>query len=782
MTSVRFRIGPTCTAVRVRPIVRYTSSTGVTLPQAVTHTLVAGTVTASIEPSTADFCYEVREVGVDGATRFVTVADSVDTLDYEDLPDVDPATFDEVVEPGTAWSASLTGETAARLAGDAAGSAALSAAVSALTLTVVASAANYPGIDPTGVTDCSTALQASLDAVPDGGTWEFPRGVYQCAGLVSTGKSIHIRASQATFVQAQNLTILTLRGAWDSAIPVVSIASVNVTIAGLPQPVAELTFAAPPAWVLGDRVRVFSDDVIPEGRPEVSAEMRKGEFAVVYEVVGNAVRLMGPLQDGGYDTAPQAARMQSKTVTIDRWSSYTPDAGLTALWNYSQLFVASMVQPTIGSVSIAQGGGSGVILKSCHSAFLSNVNVSNLADNPGNGQYGYGVSDYASEGTTIVGGLWRRLRHGYTTDCGRVAAGSTDPEAHGRCRGGRIVGVRAEGTTSAAFDTHHGSEFTTFTDCVATGCAVGFSLRGRYERVVNPVVVGCRTGLRCFVEPEGGQVYGCEFVNSTVRGSVVGADVSDILNHGWVVATFTGGRIEALASPLLTDSANVHLTGGVVFAASAADTTGRKVFDLFDSAVTVDNAGADMTAWGATGSTIRPVRLNDSTSSLTGRRFVITVGGNGARVTSFMLGTSGSLGTVALTDVYADVAPGTLWIQIVSTSSHIQYRTAAGLSSSHEDRTGLADSYIPVVSSFDPVILKTYQSTAARDLGAFQAGKFAGQQLTIRNGNAAFVITVKHGGAYLTECPGAADFGIAAGKSITFIWNGTAWLAVNQSA
>lgn len=69
------------------------SAGGVALPVGVAYTLVDGEATMTLAPSGLTWCWEVREMTAAGTTRYVSVTDSGTTLEYEDLPDVDPDTL-----------------------------------------------------------------------------------------------------------------------------------------------------------------------------------------------------------------------------------------------------------------------------------------------------------------------------------------------------------------------------------------------------------------------------------------------------------------------------------------------------------------------------------------------------------------------------------------------------------------------------------------------------------------------------------------------------------------
>ena len=76
------------------------------LPASFTVRLVAGEATLHLAPTGAGWCWQIIERTPRGKTRYVLVPDSVATLDYADLIDVDPTTLDPAAEPEAAlWAA-----------------------------------------------------------------------------------------------------------------------------------------------------------------------------------------------------------------------------------------------------------------------------------------------------------------------------------------------------------------------------------------------------------------------------------------------------------------------------------------------------------------------------------------------------------------------------------------------------------------------------------------------------------------------------------------------------
>ena len=71
--------------------------------------LVAGETTLHLAPTGAGWCWQIIERTPRGKTRYVLVPDSVATLDYGDLVDVDSTTLAASAEPEAAWWAAIEG-------------------------------------------------------------------------------------------------------------------------------------------------------------------------------------------------------------------------------------------------------------------------------------------------------------------------------------------------------------------------------------------------------------------------------------------------------------------------------------------------------------------------------------------------------------------------------------------------------------------------------------------------------------------------------------------------
>ena len=89
--------------VSLVPTRRVTVRDAIRLPVAQTVKLTAGEATMEVMPSTTQWVWRASELVAAGATRYVEVPDSAQTVEYAGLVDVDPATLDQSSETVAAW-------------------------------------------------------------------------------------------------------------------------------------------------------------------------------------------------------------------------------------------------------------------------------------------------------------------------------------------------------------------------------------------------------------------------------------------------------------------------------------------------------------------------------------------------------------------------------------------------------------------------------------------------------------------------------------------------------
>lgn len=379
-------------------------------------------------------------------------------------------------------------------------------------IAVVATSDRFPGVDLTGTTDSTAALQAAVDATPDGSVMLIPAGTYLVAGPIApkSGKSITISGYGAKIVATTSKSAFSLRGEYGAT---VSIAAVEERTIAYPSGVSALTSvlvtSGAPDWQAGDVLKLVADDLIPEARP---GGRRIGEFVVVDAVEGGSTRLSGRVREV-YQTNIRAARVSTQTMTIVGVTLETAADRMSAV-NEALISFSRLTSPQVIDVHCTRSGGQVVRFSSCFGYLAKDIRVDYARDDNAAGAYGYGVLDNSCSFGLVVGGLFRHVRHAYTDDTQVSDPGSADLAPYGRTYGTIVANVQVLMGTAAGFSTHHASESVTFSACSVTGgipqggASVGYELRGKENRVIGCVATQLTDGVLVRTESVGGESRG----------------------------------------------------------------------------------------------------------------------------------------------------------------------------------------------------------------------------------------------------------------------------------
>lgn len=124
MTNIRFRILiPPATGaigtITACPTARRTTVDGIVLPVGLAIIIAGATVTRDFAPTSDTWVWQFVEGITGGKTRYCTVPDSVSTIDYEDLEDVDPTSFTPTAESFAGWTAAAAAAQTSAIAAEA---------------------------------------------------------------------------------------------------------------------------------------------------------------------------------------------------------------------------------------------------------------------------------------------------------------------------------------------------------------------------------------------------------------------------------------------------------------------------------------------------------------------------------------------------------------------------------------------------------------------------------------------------------------------------------------
>lgn len=667
-------------------------------------------------------------------------------------------------------------------------------------IAVVAAAERFPGVDPTGNADSSAGLQAAINATPDGGSLVVPAGRYAVSTALfpKLGRSITIVGYGAVLVQSSSKPVVSLTGTYSPALSVTALSTSTTTGYG---PQTKLTLASAPGWTPGDVIKVVSDDVIPEGRPGPGdgAESRLGEFAVVQRVNGRTVYLNGLLRED-YRANVRSCLTSSQSIRLVGLA-FDVAATRIGLTNGPLIYLSKLRGPEIRDVKIRRAEGVALQLASCIAYVVSNMGVDYAADNSSNGQYGYGVLDNACAHGTVIGGVFRHVRHAYTDDTPRVQANS-DPGGYGRTFDTLVSGVSAVMTTNTAFDTHHCSLAVTFAQCSATGGRsqgegqYGFQLRGRDHRVVNCSVMSTEGGVQVMTEQSGGQSRGHLVTDLVVSNTAGPALRTSIRQPGHPDAGKRDVRtldvhdiIAENTGPLLISAnADVRISGALY--AASAGSAGTNVHGIYaeNSLVELNDSRLDFTSNSA--GTPRVIASGEIPGSQPGTQETslseVVVKANSDVVARTWAPISGPLHLVRARGLRFTYPFAMMPGEGLAEGSQVQW-TCDEVSEVDSDWLSSAvhlfgNSTLPATldrlnRSPDPILYLRGSSTVVLVSPALPTGAWAGQRLTIHYTDSR-TLTIRHGSAFRTSLSQKADRVLTPDETLHLLWTGSVWREV----
>ena len=285
-----------------------------------------------------------------------------------------------------------------------------------------------------------------------------------------------------------------------------------------------LASGIPAGFRQGTPMKIVSDAVDGANRDKGSAALqyRTGEWFLSQSgSTSTSLNLQAPLRfTEGIDPTSVAGEeseidayttaMNARIVFPDPYAICDCDIivsaqNVGAVWSGDLVRLFGYVRPIIRlAVERAYGPGLSVC---AYEGSVIDMSVENCADNPGNGQYGYGIANAGSYGLTVRGLKGANCRHVYSSSVGRLEA---DSGAHwqllgvGRTVGGDISG-KGYGGSNAIWDTHHSSQDETFHEIYAEGGDLwAMNVRGRGVDVRGLKSRNCHSGFIALTEYESG--------------------------------------------------------------------------------------------------------------------------------------------------------------------------------------------------------------------------------------------------------------------------------------
>lgn len=681
----------------------------------------------------------------------------------------------------------------------------------------------FPGLDDTGATDAAAALLAIATAAPAGSTIKLP-GTYRVETQLPLPADRIYDNTGGSFILAGAGTAIICQGTFDAQQTVTTLSTAAITMDNnVATTVAKLTMSAAPGWVRGDVIKVISDDVIPAAHVTSSTNKpRVGEFAVVYDVVGNDVFLHGLLREAAFmTTAIRAARLPKSTVTIINPTGRVLDATVTARGTVNFIRCQNLINPTITGVRVDQLTGMGLSFKSCLGYRVEAGASFYNTDDTATGVVGYSVHDSSCNFGYIAGGLFMGGRHAYTDGAADIVAGSTDTSSYGATIGTKLVDCKALFMKHAGFDTHHQSLNIEFINCTVYGTAgaPAFLLRGRRHRIVNPTVFGGREVLYVGTQVTGayseGESFGHELINPYFEGVerlVTDARRTAVAHPSYnvrddratrVVGGYGTGlkRVFVLVNSTIRQSGTLDVEMGPVI-------DGGNIINLTNS--TLVGSGTirvDGSAIATLGANNWVINCDDSASAHSivrlARLSLLMSAAYAAGMAAGPITINSQTAEFTIEDLYFENYPWATSTPIDATDTNlgvqnIKYRVNSDSSSGSQPATrssawlGKSNSSLTTTMrnlfrSTDPslTLALTINDSTSRQLIVLPPGKFTGQRLTIFvaaiNGGAG--ITVKTGATGNIDLIGGVDKVLTvAGQSITAIYGSSRWIQVGPES
>ena len=654
-----------------------------------------------------------------------------------------------------------------------------------------------------GVADESAAFVSAITAVANGGKLFVPPGVYNNPRIRNAGKSIRVVCDNATFVQTTANAVIHGIGTWGTTHSATAISATTFTY-GETVLAHSLTVAnASTNYAAGDRVFVFSDDLIPERRPNGgTTEMRSGQYAVVHSVSGTTITLTQRLRDA-FTTNIRIAKLLPVTMeVVGKFSLTCSDEALSSQWTNNLIMMDSLLRPVLDGVTILRGSATGISFRSCCGYKAVNYDISNLVDNTATNQLGYAFADAGSEFGYVGEGFVQNCRHGWTDLENRIAAGAGNPANYGRSYSCTVDGMQVLGSASDGISPHQGGEGHTFKNItVQGGRGAGFGVRGKNHQYVDCVSRNNTRGFRLITDDDGGESYGHMIVNPTIINDYeTGAPAIAVANHGGatdpligtrtgtLTATINGGSIKGFGNMLNATNSTVRIVGNPLWVApvAIADTTAG--IQGTNSVVEIESLTMDYRA-NTSGASLAAVRMVGSASTVTVDKMRIRdTSGVESRMTNWFTGTTSP--THIINDVVFDArsTAGAISTGYLSGSQSRWRRLDGTLGSGLIERTqaNASTAYSPGNEVGDVVMIRVSGTSAGSvTLGKLNPGNHQGQIVIVRwiafSSSLTDTLTINSSSTtYGTQFPNDTAIVLSHRENAMFVWDSQAWRHINK--
>jgi hypothetical protein len=246
----------------------------------------------------------------------------------------------------------------------------------------------------------------------------------------------------------------------------------------------------------GDTIKIISVGV--KAPIWTAVNSIKGEYVTITGVNAGTNTLTHSRSIFDYDEAEdvdvQVARISSAKVELNiGWLTSSDETGTAG--NLVHLEGCRDVDVEIGDIK--ETWATALKLIGLHGGQVHVGSIQFAEDAAADG-FEYGISASSCQEVLFSGACCRVLRHTFTTGAA-ITGGFADSGISAR---NRFVGFSSDGSTTAAFDSHHGAYGNTYHQLRAHGGEVahGFSLRGVGHKLIGCEAEGCSRSIQVFVE------------------------------------------------------------------------------------------------------------------------------------------------------------------------------------------------------------------------------------------------------------------------------------------
>lgn len=338
-------------------------------------------------------------------------------------------------------------------------------------------------------------IQSALDSLNDGDTLVFPKdkviNIFNGLNLSTSNKLITLDLNGSTLQQAGDSTPLSINGSHADG--------VSATLGTDSRGQTTLQYAGANSVSIGDYVKVYSDDVLPNDQ---GAATRLGQAMKVVAVHGNTLTLEGELynselyNDNVRASAYEDGRAIVKNGTV-RGDQTHPG------WAQNLIDVRSTVGTQIDGVTVRDGNSMGINFVDSVNGRVTQSAAINLTDDTPHGHYGYGVHSASSIGTTVDGFYAEAVRHAVDDNAVGLWATHVNPAKYGADLEMRVSNVIARETTSYAFSWHSEGRFNLVTDSIVADSYGVLGARGTDNQFSNISGAGNYRGVVFFEYGDG---------------------------------------------------------------------------------------------------------------------------------------------------------------------------------------------------------------------------------------------------------------------------------------